>query len=1101
MKETKGKIDFNPSGFFAMRTPLLPFAEWLKWSEGLESASLFDDEARFVQAYKSDVALLRERLLKTISQPEIYDALFIASPNLSERFSSWENEPDSERGQKLEHVLVRYFARMCGRATPFGLFAGCSVGAIGDETNLQIEERERYKRHTRLDMDYLFALVSELKQDKEIWGGLSFLPNSSLYRAAGRVRYVEARVKENKRSYHLVAVEDSDYLQATLKRAQHGARINELAEQITDTEISYPEAQTYIHHLIENQILVPDLRLYVTGQEAIHPLIEQLGKISATKEMSEILAQIRDDIDAIDSEGLGVAPERYQSISTRLESLPVKVSLAKLFQVDMVKPAPEAVLGQQVIREIKNGIELFHRMVSQPSQSLSRFREDFTKRYESREIPLVEALDEEIGIGFGSSSENTPLLKDVAVFSPARNSGEYSPRQDFLLQKLCHALQSGSKEIELTKDDVEKLSSKSPPPLPDGIETIVTLVAKSTESLNKGDFKIIWNGASGPCGARMLGRFCHADENLRAHVENLLRSEEAHRPDAIYAEVVHQAEGRIGNILARPVLREYEIAFLGDSGAAHDKQIPVTDLTVSVREGRVCLRSKSLNKEVIPRITNAHNYGWGSLGIYRFLCSLQDQNVASGLGWSWESLSNAPFLPRVTYGKLVLSLARWNIPKDELKKLGEKKDVERFRAVREWRKERDLPRYVLLTDGDNMLPLDLQNPLCVDSFVTLVRERGGIILTEQFPNPDELCVYSPEGAFVHELIVPFVKTDGETRRHRDSENESRFSNNLVKETPILETETSLRHCVTASLRLNAKRRFAPGSEWLYIKLYTGTSTTDQILRDTIVEIKEKVIEAKLADSWFFIRYGDPDWHLRLRFHGKPNDLQRKVLPEIQKAIEPLIEEGKIWRVQIDTYEREVERYGGSAGIEIAEQIFHADSEAALEIIEMLEPGDAGLDERWRLVCAGMDFLLNDFGFNLQEKHSILQRARDGFFQEFGGEKYLAIQLGDKFRKERKDLSELLEYKDGHPLSPGVDVFRRRSFFFKKIFSELRELEQAGGRLTASLHDLALSYLHIHANRLLRSAQRQQELVIYDLLFRYYDSLLARERTNAAARTR
>jgi len=1066
MKDSKEKFDFVPSGFFAMRTPLLPLAEWLAWGEGLESASLSGDEERFIQAYKSDVARLRERLLKTVTQPEIYDALFVASPNLNERFSSWANEPDSERGRKLENVLVRYFARMCGRPTPFGLFSGCSVGTVGDETRLVLEGKEKYKRHTRLDMDYLFALVNELRQNQEIWDELTFRPNSSLYRAAGRVRYVEARVKENKRSYHLVAVEDSDYLQDTLERSQQGARINELAEQLTDAEISYAQARNYIHQLIENQILVPDLHLFVTGEEAIHPLIEELKKISATKAISEILTQTRDDIDTIDSEGLGIALERYQSIAASLESLPVKVSLAKLFQVDLVKPAPEAVLGQKVIREIKNGIEIFHRIFSSSSQALSRFREDFTKRYESREVPLVEALDEEIGIGFGSGSENTPLLKDVAVFSPSKNSGEYSPRQDFLLQKLCHALQSGSNEIALTKEDIEKLSAKSPPSLPDGIETMVTLVATSTESLNKGDFKIIWNGASGPCGARMLGRFCHADEKLRTHVENHLRAEEARYPDAIFAEVVHQPEGRIGNVLARPVLREYEIAFLGDSGAANDKQILVTDLMVSVEGGRVRLRSKSLNKEVIPRMTNAHNYSWGSLGIYRFLCSLQDQNVAIGLGWSWDALSNAPFLPRMTFGKLILSLACWNIAKDDLKKLGEKKDAERFRAVQEWRKELRLPRYVLLKDSDNTLPIDLCNPLCVDSFITLVRERGGVTLTEHLPNPDEICVFSPEGAFAHELIVPFIKSV--THKEDSNNNGQRTTDNG-----------------------QAKRSYAPGTEWLYVKLYTGTAAADQILRDTVVEIKEKVTKEKLADRWFFIRYSDPDWHLRLRFHGKPNDLQRKVLPEIQKAIEPLLEDGKIWRVAIDTYEREVERYGG-AGIELAERIFHADSCAALEIIEMLEPGDAGLDERWRLVCAGMDLMLEDFGFNLQGKHSILQRARDGFFQEFGGEKYLAIQLGEKFRKERKDLSELLEYKDGHPLSLGIDVFRRRSLSLKPIFNELRELEQAG-RLTVSLHDLALSFLHLHANRLLRSAQRQQELVIYDLLLRHYDSQLARER--------
>ncbi|NJL58225.1 hypothetical protein HC928_26250, partial [bacterium] len=48
--------------------------------------------------------------------------------------------------------------------------------------------RAGYERHTRLDMDYLFALCEELGRDPRIREGLLFRPNSSLYRAAGRLR-------------------------------------------------------------------------------------------------------------------------------------------------------------------------------------------------------------------------------------------------------------------------------------------------------------------------------------------------------------------------------------------------------------------------------------------------------------------------------------------------------------------------------------------------------------------------------------------------------------------------------------------------------------------------------------------------------------------------------------------------------------------------------------------------------------------------------------------------------------------------------------------------------------------------------------------------
>jgi hypothetical protein len=49
-----------------------------------------------------------------------------------------------------------------------------------------------------------------------------------------------------------------------------------------------------------------------------------------------------------------------------------------------------------------------------------------------------------------------------------------------------------------------------------------------------------------------------------------------------------------------------------------------------------------------------------------------------------------------------------------------------------------------------------------------------------------------------------------------------------------------------------------------------------------------------------------------------------------------------------------------------------------------------------------------------------------------------------------------------------------------------------GRLARPLADLAASFLHMHANRLLRSAQRAQELVLYDFLARLYESRAARQ---------
>jgi lantibiotic biosynthesis protein len=232
MNKPQNHRDFVPSGFFAFRTPLLPFNELLAWSEGLKAPAALDDPAELEKAVSEDRKLLQSRLQNALMRPEIREAIFVASPDLDDGFDRWLRDPESEKGLRVERALARYYQRMASRSTPFGLFAGCSVGAIGEEFQLTVEARKKYLRHTRLDMDYLYALIDVLDRDAELRKAVLYYPNTSLYRAAERIRYVETRLSGEVRSHFLVAVEETNYLNTVLERAQRGAAKVSLASTI-----------------------------------------------------------------------------------------------------------------------------------------------------------------------------------------------------------------------------------------------------------------------------------------------------------------------------------------------------------------------------------------------------------------------------------------------------------------------------------------------------------------------------------------------------------------------------------------------------------------------------------------------------------------------------------------------------------------------------------------------------------------------------------------------------------------------------------------------------------------------------------------------------
>jgi thiopeptide-type bacteriocin biosynthesis protein len=1057
------------SNFFVLRSPLLPFDEFLRWSEGLDATACLEDEEALESALRRDRDRLRDRLRALVARPDVRDALFVASPELESGLASWERDPESQRARALERALVRYFARMAGRATPFGLFAGCSTGRIGKRTHLLLEAAERSERHSRLDHDYLDKLLSGLLDDPELRGRVLYRPNSSLYHAAGQVRYVEIGSEGRQRTHHLVAAEPSDHLERALVLAEAGITPRALAAALASNNVSVEEAENFVADLIESQVLLPDLAVPLTGPEPLEVLPEELERHAGARAAARSLARVRSDLAQLDADGLGAEPGRYRRIAAHLEGLPAEPEAGELFQVDLHKPAPAALLGEAVVQELLRGVEILRRMSAVRSDAqLQSFAERFAERFERREVPLVDALDDDVGVGFPEPDplRAAPLLDGLPLRSSNRRAAMWGAREDLLLRHLAETIAAGRRSLKLGRDELAALEVADPPPLPGAFAVSAVVAARSDEALDRGDFRLLLEGCVGPSGARALGRFTHGDPELRAAVEAHLRAEEALDPEAIFAEIVHLPQGRHGNILSRRKLRPYEIEYLGRSSAPPDYRIPVTDLTVSLggREDGVVLRSRRLGRRVRPRLTTAQNFHSFGISLYRFLCLLQADATAGNVAWQWGPLAAAPFLPRVETGRLVLSLARWRLSQPELGGLRARDDAARFRALQVLREHRGMPRLIGLADGDNVLPVDLDNVLSVESCLALLKTRDEAVFVELWPPPDELCARGPEGRYCHELVVPFVRS-----------------------TPA-KTVPGGRAAPAAEV----PRTLPPGSEWLYGKLYCGGAVADRALRDVVSPLAAEVVGSGAADRWFFIRYADPHEHLRLRFHGEPDALREEVQPRLEGALARLIEDGWAWRLSFDTYEREIERYGGPEAIEHVERIFHADSDAVVELLAMFEPGEAGAEERWRMALCGTSMLLEDVGLDEEARLRLLEDLRARFAREFEADGDFTGALGERLRTYRKELEPLVVPGDDVPdeLLPGVEALRVRSERMRAPLDELWALE-AAGKLAVTRASLAASLVHMHLNRLVRSAPRAHELVLYDFLVRLYRSRLAR----------
>lgn len=273
-----------------------------------------------------------------------------------------------------------------------------------------------------------------------------------------------------------------------------------------------------------------------------------------------------------------------------------------------------------------------------------------------------------------------------------------------------------------------------------------------------------------------------------------------------------------------------------------------------------------------------------------------------------------------------------------------------------------------------------------------------------------------------------------------------------------------------------ERKFIPGTEWLYLKIYTGVKTADLILEEAVQPLTEYFQQNNSISTWFFIRYHDPKPHLRLRFKLNGSEDYSKVLAQINHALQEFVASGEISNIQMDTYNREIERYGENT-IENAEILFCKNSEFTLRCLHYDE------EEKIMVSLFYIHEILNKLHLSVQEKLNWARDFNDAFKNEFKADKSLNSQLDKKYRQFKPrflDFMQSGEFSD------------ERNAILSNIEASETDVQNISFHhekqsLGMSLQSFFQSLFHMNINRLFISDQRIFEMIIYDYLLRYYKS--------------
>ncbi len=998
-----------------------------------------------------------EFLIQLLSNPTFLEALYLASPILFQESINWKagKITDPKKLKKIPISLGKYYLRMCSRCTPFGLFAGCGVVEWSEKTEIELSAQT--KRKTRLDMHFAGALAQKLAEIPQIKYSIKYSPNSSVYRVGEEIRYIEYSYLNGQRKHQISAITWSEYIQLVLDLCKFGKTIYNIVSNLIDDEISEDDAKVFVEQLIESQLLVSELEPAITGEDFTSQIKNTL---SNHPNISNLLNKIEIQLARIDTKTNNDFSV-YHEIIDEIKAFEIPYEEGKLFQTDLVKIFNKNEINseyQNVLNEIQ---ELFKKIALNPvNQKLKDFKTNYFERYETRELPILIALDTEVGIGYGElgKSKNTPIAEGLILPEKANKILNFSQNlfQQFLFNVWLNAYKNEDFQVELKEEDLKKFA----------INIVQTSPSISIMFRHTGDenLPIYLEGISGSSGANLLGRFAHADHQILDIIQDITDIEQAKNPNVIFAEIVHLPENRIGNILLHPPFRAYEIPYLAKSSLPLENQISLDDLYVSVdlQRDRIILRSKRLAKEVIPRLSNAHNFSQNALPIYNFLCDLQTQNLQSNFDLGWLSIApQTVFSPRLIYKNVILSLATWRFNETEFNHLITCKSDNLLKIFLEFCIKWKLPKRFVLADYDNELLVNINNLLSVQILIDAIKNREKIELKEFFYHDENSVIKNNVGqGFTNQFITSFI-------------NEEMVFRGLNND---LEHENS-----------EIIRNFSVGSEWLYFKFYVGSKMADTVLTQAIKPLVEQLIEEKLIDKWFFIRYADPEKHLRFRVHLTDLSTIGQIFLLIKNVIQPFENEGIIWKMQIDSYQREIERYGANV-MEFTESIFFEDSCAIIAMIDQTW-GEEREVIRWQWCLKLIDSFLTNFELSIIEKKNLLEKMKISFANEFLINKDLKLQLDQRFRDNRNAIELILDNSihTSHEYASLFEFIDKKSENCIPLIHQIKSLKQES-ELMKYLSDT----IHMTVNRTIGDNQRTHELVMYDFLFRYYQADLARK---------
>lgn len=825
------------------------------------------------------------------------EAIEVASPVLARRVQSVCDGADLPTRDMRRVVLAvaRYALRMTGRATPFGLFAGVAAARFGSVSEV------RWGGHRAVahaDAVWLATVVGGLEMDPDLLRRLSVVANNMCMVRGDRLVLLRQRTgSEPPGVASEVSVRRTRPVESAVARAQSPVRFTDLASALAAQSGQTPQpVERMLTELVSLGVLLTSLHPPMTVTDALGHVVDHLTAVDADG-IPGVADQIQ-DLRAIYS-----AVKRHNSACSRSARHQARVQASRWMNalcdrveqplVVNLRMDGTLILPEKIAQEAERAASALLRLTSRPSgaPAWQAYHAHFVDRYGvGALVPVLDLVNEDTGLGFPAGYRGS---------LPTSAWASLTARDLQLLKLAQQAVIDGSKEVVLDDRTIDEIAAdvQTVGRMPPHFELCCQIHAPTREAFDRGEFHLVVVSAARAAGTT-TGRFL-----------DLLDTSDRDRMVDVYARLPTAVAGaspvqvscpplsrRTDNVARVPTVLP-DISSLGEHRSPGSSMIPLEDLVVSADAQRLYLMSLTRQRIVEPTFLHAVEFRNHTHPLARFLGEITTAQSAACLPFSWGAASMLPFLPTVRYGRVILAPARWNMDTSDMPPL-DASWSEWNRNFSQLRHRLRIPDAVVLGGDDRRIRLDMGVPLHRALLRSHLERTGRAVLHEA---PDSNAFGWCDGR-PHEVVLPLART-----------------------APAVRSSGRGRVLRTAG----RDHGHLPGaSEWLFVKLYGAPTRQADVLTTHLPHLLEMWDD---PPAWWYVRYRDPEPHLRLRLRLSGSDA-RTLGAAVQRVgtwVSDLRRAGLVTRLQLDTYFPETGRFGTGAALEAVESVFVADSAAAV----------------------------------------------------------------------------------------------------------------------------------------------------------------------------